>query len=211
MFEIKECAEIPHRTPTELMESLRECFRQGASIVQAAFAHSFFLHPEEVEVPPLYGDRARYSREHYPDKKKWESADWNGREVRLDDNSAAQGTWAKLSMHPLVRGSSYGVRHIWGEPWNPDMFTAGWNLCYMPSWAGMLTEQQHLYRDLREAVRQVAWELYFGSDGRLEVPDNLAAIVHNPERVEELCSHSMDGRFWFCAGSKRNAISDRCQ
>ena len=72
--------------------------------------------------------------------------------------------WEKYTGFKLARGSGYGVRHIWGEPWNPDAFTAGWNLCYMPYWAGMLTEDQHQYPPLKKAIQQASWELYFEAD-----------------------------------------------
>jgi hypothetical protein len=129
----------------------------GASIIQAAFAHSFFLRPEGVrERTPWFPSAARYSRRHYPGLKKGDTAEWQGREVRLDDNSRAQIAWSKYSGRPIARRSGYGVRHIWRHPWDPVAFTAGWNLCYMPFWAGMLTEAQHPYPPLEEAVRQAA-------------------------------------------------------
>ena len=98
-------------------------------------------------------------------------ATWNGQDVKLDDNSAAQRAWAKYSRRPIARGSGYGVRHVWGHPWNPAAFTAGWNLCYMPFWAGMLTERQHPHPELELAVRQAAWDLYFRHDPVCAPPD----------------------------------------
>ena len=44
--------------------------------------------------------------------------------------------WRRYSGHELMRQFGYGVRHIWGNTHNPNAFTAGWNLCYMPFWAG---------------------------------------------------------------------------
>ena len=55
---------------------------------------------------------------------------------------------------------------------NPDAFTAGWNLCYMPFWAGMLTEDQHPPPPkLQAAIRQASWNLYFSSHPVCEIPD----------------------------------------
>lgn len=134
----------------------------GVTIIQAAFEHSFFAHPDKVRAKtPWYPERARRSREYYPGFNKGHCATWKGRRVRLDDNSYAQRAWEAYSGRRLERQSGYSVRHVWGHPWNPDAFTAGWNLCYMPFWAGMLTEEQHQHPELERAIRQAAWDLYF--------------------------------------------------
>lgn len=137
----------------------------GTTIIQAAFEHSYFAHPDRVrENTPMYPDRARLSRKYYPKLERGAQAIWQGREVRLGDNSKAQQAWARYSGRPIQRASGYGVRHVWGHPWDPEAFTAGWNLCYMPFWAGMLTERQHPHPELERAIRQAAWELYFRND-----------------------------------------------
>jgi hypothetical protein len=56
------------------------------------------------------------------------------------------------------------VRHIWGFPWDPQAYTAGWNLAYMPFWAGMLTEAQHPHPVVQRAVRQASWDLFFAEN-----------------------------------------------
>ncbi len=38
--------------------------------------------------------------------------------------------WAWYT-RPLVRGVGYSIGHIWGHPYDPFAFTAGWNLAYM--------------------------------------------------------------------------------
>ena len=96
---------------------------------------------------------------------------WQGREVKLGDNAKAQQAWARYTGRRIERGSGYGVRHVWGHPWDPDAFTAGWNLCYMPFWAGVLTERQHPHPELEKAVRQAAWDLYFGDDPVCDSPE----------------------------------------
>jgi len=159
------------------IESLEHYFRSGnTTISRAAFEHSYFAPPDRVrQKTPYYPDRARYSREHYPKLDKGDCATWQGREVRLDDNSAAQRAWKSYTGR-LERASGYSVRHIWGHPWNPDAFTAGWNLCYMPFWAGMLTEPQHPHPELEAAVRQAAWDLYFRDNPVCAPPE----FVTNP-------------------------------
>ena len=152
--------DLPHP-----IEALENYFRNGGvSLIQAAFAHSYFVHPKAVRVKtPYFPDRARCSREHYPGLEKGQIANWigDGRQVRLDDNQRAQMAWERYTGRKLARRTGYSVRHIWGHPWNPDLFTAGWNLCYMPFWAGMLTEQQHPHPELERAIRQASWDLYF--------------------------------------------------
>lgn len=163
------------------IQSLEDYFRMGgASIIQAAFQHSFFIHPHAVKrETPLFPERARYSLEHYPGLGKGHSTVWeagDGRAIILDDNSRAQMAWERYTGRRLARQSGYGVRHIWGNTHNPDAFTAGWNLCYMPFWAGMLTEDQHPHPELQAAVRQASWDLYFSDNPVCEVPD----FVRNP-------------------------------
>ena len=134
----------------------------GTSILRAAFDHSFFVDPARVKAKtPYFPERARMSREHYPNKGRGDTAIWEGRDVILGDNAYAQQAWQRYTGRAIFRGSGYSVPHIWGNPWNPDAFTAGWNICYMPFWAGMLTEKQHPHQELRQAVRQASWDLFF--------------------------------------------------
>ena len=134
-------------------------------------------HPESVRAKtPYFPERARRSREHYPGLEKGRKTIWHadGREVWLDDNQHAQMAWERYTGHGLVRGTGYSVRHIWGYPWNPDLFTAGWNICYMPFWAGMLTERQNPHPELEQAIRQASWELYFRNNPVCQPPDFIA-------------------------------------
>ena len=153
----------PLPSPINALEQLLQ--QGGSTIVRAAFQYSFFAHPDAVRRrTPWYPERARISREHYPGGNRGDMARWQGRSVTLGDNAYAQHAWANYSGRPIERRSGFGVRHIWGNPWNPDAFTAGWNLCYMPFWAGMLTEKQHPHPQLEAAIRQAAWNLYFRID-----------------------------------------------
>ena len=115
---------------------------------------------------------ARTSKEHYPGLEKGDTGNWqgDGRPVVLCDNTKAQTAWARYAGRPLARKSGYGVRHIWGNPWDPDAFTAAWNLCYMPYWAGMLTEEQHPHEELQNAIKQAAWFLFFSNNPVCEPP-----------------------------------------
>ena len=166
---------------TPPIQSLEDYFRKGGvSIIQAAFAHSYFVHPDKVRAKtPYFPNRARYSRQHYPGLDKGQQTAWpgDGREIRLDDNQYAQNAWAQYTGRNIERRTGYSLRHIWGNTHNPDAFTAGWNFCYMPFWAGMLTEDQHPHLELRNAIRQASWDLYFADSPVCQPPD----FVKNPD------------------------------
>ena len=156
---------------------LEEYFRQaGTSIIRAAFSHSYFVHPDNVrERTPYFADRARFSRTHYPGVTKGQKTVWlgDGREITVDDNQHAQLAWERYTGRGLLRGTGYSIRHIWGRPWDPEYFTAGWNLCYMPFWAGMLTERQHPHEELELAIRQASWDLYFRTNPVCPPPEEV--------------------------------------
>ena len=61
------------------IESLESYFREGgASVLQAAFAHTYFVHPDEVlRKTPFSPEHARRSREHYPGLDKGARATWD--------------------------------------------------------------------------------------------------------------------------------------
>lgn len=147
----------------EPIKVLEEMFvAAGTSVVRIAFAHSFFVSPEAVRAKtPYFPQVARKSRQHYPGLDKGAKAVWQGREVQLDFNQWAQNAWQKYTGRKIARKSGYGVRHIWGHPWDPEAYTAGWNLCYMPFWVGMLTEEQHPHPLLERAIRQASFDLFF--------------------------------------------------
>ena len=160
------------------IQSLERYFRDGGvSIIQAAFAHSYFVHPDQVRArTPYYPENARRPESILRAWTREKFATWLGdsRQICYDDNQRAQMAWERYTGSAIMRGSGYGVRHIWGEPWNPDAFTAGWNLCYMPFWAGMLTEAQHPYPELQQAIQQASWDLYFSANPVCPPPDFVA-------------------------------------
>ena len=155
------------------IETLERHLRDGGmTLVRAVFENTFFVAPDRVrERSPYFPGFARKSREHYPGLDNGAAAQWQGLPVKLDFNARAQLAWAKYSGRTIERSTGYGVRHIWGHPWNPAAFTAGWNLAYMPFWAGMLTEDQHPHPLVQAAIKQAGWELFFRDDPVCEPPD----------------------------------------
>ena len=153
----------PLPDPVETLEAIFAA--GGLSLIVAVFQNTFFLHPSVVRKrTPYFPNFARYSRTYYGAAKKGDSATWQGITVRIDDNSRAQSAWEKYSGRGLSRGVGYAIRHIWGNAWDPCAYTAGWNLAYMPNWAGMLTEEQHPHPLVQQAIRQASWDLFFARD-----------------------------------------------
>ena len=97
------------------IQSLERYFRDGGiSIIQAAFAHSYFAHPDQVRAKtPYYPDSARRSKEHHPGLDKGKITTWpgDGRQIRLDYNQKAQLAWEQYTGRKRSRASGYGVRH----------------------------------------------------------------------------------------------------
>lgn len=154
------------------IETLERHFNAGGiGLVRAVFENTFFVAPSKVrERCPYFPGHARKSRTHYPGLDNGAQAEWNGQAVRLDFNARAQMAWERYTGRPIERQTGYGVRHVWGHPWDPKAYTAGWNLAYMPFWAGMLTEDQHPHHLVRAAIKQAGWDLFFASDPVCEPP-----------------------------------------
>jgi hypothetical protein len=60
-----------------------------------------------------------------------------------------------------IRG--YHVAHVWERVYDPQCFTAGWNLCLMPGFLKLFTEQQDRIPLLHQVIQQTAFDLYFRS------------------------------------------------
>lgn len=112
--------------------------------------------------------------------------------------------------------SGYGVRQVWGHPWEPDEFTAGWNLCYMPFWAGILTERQHSHPELEMAVRQAAWNLYFDDNPVCDPPElvtdpgiDFDAILDGQPVLLLVGASAPTGRLSLPAGASGDEIDTR--
>ena len=114
------------------VRSLEDYFREGGvSIIQAAFAHSYFVHPDAVRAKtPYFPERARCSREHYPGLEKGRQAIWpgDGREVWLDDNQHAQMAWDKVyRARSCARHRLFCASYL-GEPMEPRSLHGGLEL-----------------------------------------------------------------------------------
>ena len=152
----------------------------GISIIQATFAYSYFVHPDKVrKKTPYFPNKAHTNPKHYPRLGTGDCGKWHGdgRMVRLSKNQPARSAWARYTGRILARltGLGYEARHIWGNSWNPDAFTAGWNLCFMPSWTPK-PALEFEDPELAKAFRQASWDLYFKDNPVCQPPD----FVSNP-------------------------------
>jgi len=194
--------------PIPLLENFIRA--SGTTLIRAAFANSFFVDPEKVrQRTPYFPGFVRSSKQHYPGQSRGAQAKWKGASVKIGDNARAQLAWAKYSGRKIERGSGYGVRHIWGFPWDPNAFTAGWNLCYMPFWVGILTEDQHPHPELQKTIQQASYDLFFKSNPVCAAPPyirdhgiNLTALLGDqtiqilgpsPRRAESIRATSAAG------------------
>ena len=96
------CIQLHQGGLSHPVSALEEYFRSGGvTVVQAAFAHSYFIHSASVKAKtPYFSDRARFSRQNYPGATKGQKAVWagDGREVVIDDNQHAQMAWEVSGM-----------------------------------------------------------------------------------------------------------------
>jgi len=86
--------------------------------------------------------------------------------VQVCDNTKARLAFAAFSGLVMAgdrdgRIRGYHVAHIWERVYDPECFTAGWNMCLMPGFLKLFTEQQDRIELLHRVVQQAAFDLYF--------------------------------------------------
>jgi len=161
------------RNLTPAKDILLELF-DGSEEALAAFllSHTYFLSPDRIRQrieksgsAAWFPDCVRASRLHHKGKHKKDSSEWQGRAVNVCDNTKARLAFASFSglvmagdKEGRIRG--YHVAHIWERVYDPDCFTAGWNLCLMPGFLKLFTEQQDRIPLLHQVIQQAAFELY---------------------------------------------------
>ncbi len=137
---------------SDILLELFEC--DETKLANFLLRHTYFISPdriqqhfEECHSTAWFPDCVRESKLHHEGKHKGETSVWEGREVKVWDNTKARlafGKFTKLVMagnkEDRIRG--YHVAHIWERVYDPECFTAGWNLCLMPGFLKLFTEQQ---------------------------------------------------------------------
>jgi hypothetical protein len=152
--------------------------------------HTYFLSPERIRqryvktgTAAWFPTCVRSSREHHKGKQKKDQSTWQGQTVTVCDNTKARGAFALFSglvmagdKEGRIRG--YHVAHIWERVYDPECFTAGWNLCLMPGFLKLFTEQQDRISLLHQIIQQAAFDLYF-KDNTVGFP--MPQFVTNPQ------------------------------
>lgn len=162
------------RTLTPAKDILLELF-EGSEVALAGFLlrHSYFLSPDRIRQryentgnAAWFPDCVRASRQHHKGKQRKETSVWEGRTVKVCDNTKARIAFASFSgllmagdKEGRIRG--YHVAHVWERVYDPECFTAGWNLCLMPGFLKLFTEQQDRIPLLHQVIQQAAFDLYF--------------------------------------------------
>ncbi len=135
--------------------------------------HTYFLSPERIcqhyektGTAACFPNCVRGSREHHKGKQRGDQSVWDGRTVTVCDNTKARLAFASFSRlimagdkEDRIRG--YHVAHVWERVYDPECFTAGWNLCLMPGFLKLFTEQQDRILLLHNVIQQAAFDLYF--------------------------------------------------
>lgn len=147
----------------------------GSEKLLAGFllGHTHFIHPDRILKhckqngnAALFPDRVRSSNQHHPGKRKGDESRWGEQKVRVCDNTTARLAFARFSGLVMAgdrvnRIRGYHVAHIWEHVYDPACFTAGWNLCLMPGFLKLFTEQQDRIELLHQVIQQAAFDLYF--------------------------------------------------
>lgn len=135
--------------------------------------HTFFLHPDRIRrryeqtgSASWFPVCVRMSNQYHPKKRRKESSTWEGRNVQVCDNTKARQAFASFSGLVMAgdrdgRIRGYHVAHIWERVYDPACFTAGWNMCLMPGFLKLFTEQQDRIALLHHVIQQAAYDLYF--------------------------------------------------
>ncbi|MBD64741.1 MAG: hypothetical protein CME62_06015 [Halobacteriovoraceae bacterium] len=130
---------------------------------------TLFIHPEVVrETPVKFPNAVRESNEYHAGVKRRQKSIWMGEEVSVHDNSKARlafGQYANLVMKGKHRNVPIGlhVTHIWERVFDPEFFTAGWNICLMPDFLKIYTEKQSGTDYIARCLKQAGFDLYFKS------------------------------------------------
>jgi hypothetical protein len=128
---------------------------------------TLFLDPDLIHKTAVwYPNCVRTSKKHHGNKRKGEISNWNNLPVKVCDNSTGrrvfeQYTGFRLNSKSRNIPSGINVAHIWGRVFDPDFFTAGWNLCLMPDFIRSFTEEQSGILEVQQILKQVSYDLYF--------------------------------------------------
>ena len=128
---------------------------------------SLFIHPEAVRRKPVqYPNSVRSSKIHHSGKKLHETSKWQDQDVKVRGNLRARmafGRYINRKLNGKRRDVAIGwdIAHIWGRVYDPEYFTAGWNIVLIPSFLRVLTEEQSNLPVFSKCLQSLAWRLFF--------------------------------------------------
>ena len=164
------------RNLTPAKDILLSLFKGGETeLAGFLLCHTYFISPDRIRQryektgsAAWFPGCVRESKQHHKGKHKNDPSVWKDRPVKVCDNTKARLAFAKFSdlvmagdKQDRIRG--YHVAHIWEQVYDPECFTAGWNLCLMPGFLKLFTEQQDRVELLHKVIQQAAFDLYFKS------------------------------------------------
>lgn len=141
-----------------------------ADLLRIILNAALFIDPDRVrQVPVMSPDCVRKSNQWHPGKQKGETSSWNGLPVQVCDNTQARvafGKYIDRKMGGRDRNVSVGweVAHVWGRVFDPDYFTAGWNMVLIPGFLRVLTEEQAQSPLFSRCIQALAYRLFFKSN-----------------------------------------------
>ena len=124
------------------------------TVLHAVAAHTVFLHPDTVDQSK---GRALFRLARDPTRRGETGTLPDGRSVMYDDNTGP--TLAFLWAAQRTKGRDVQFNHVWGDPRNPDTYTALWNLCATPAFLAKTTDGSN-HPEVVRLLRFRAFDLF---------------------------------------------------
>ena len=124
------------------------------TVLHAVAAHTVFLHPDTVDQSK---GSALFRLVRDPTRRGKFDTLPDGRSVMYDDNTGP--TLAFLWAAQRAKGRDVQYNHVWGDPRNPDTYTALWNLCATPAFLAKTTDGSN-HPEVVRLLRYRAFDLF---------------------------------------------------
>jgi len=124
------------------------------TVLHGVAAHTVFLHPDTVDQSK---GRALFRLARDPTRRGTIYTLPDGRSVMYDDNTGP--TLAFLWAAQRAKGRDVQFNHVWGDPRNPDTYTALWNLCATPAFLAKTTDGSN-HPEVVRLLRYRAFDLF---------------------------------------------------
>ena len=167
---------ILEKSSYELFKSITN--KSDDDVILMLLSSTLFIHPEVVKLNPvMFPDAVRESNEYHSGVKRSNPSTWEGNKVNVYDNGKARtafGQYTKLKMGGKDRNVPKGlhVAHIWERVFDPNFFTAGWNICLIPDFLKIYTEKQAGTEMIAKHLRQAGFDIYF-KNINIELPTGI--------------------------------------